>query len=61
MSDVKKFERATLPATRDEAVQMADEREAWAADARKADLHGTAGEWELTAQLLRVYAITLRA
>ena len=46
--------RATeLPTTRDDAIRMAVEREAWAIEARGKDLHGAAKEQELTALLLR--------
>ena len=49
--------RATeLPTTRDDAIRMAVEREAWAIKARGKDLHGAAKEQELTALLLRKMA-----
>jgi hypothetical protein len=41
------------PVTIIELQQIADEREAWAKEARAKDLHGSAKEWELTAALAR--------
>ena len=52
MSD--KYEPATLP-TREDALIMAGEREAWAKAARERDQPGSAREFELTALLLRFY------
>lgn len=59
MTIPEKFERATLPKTRDEAVSMADARDEWALHARENDMNGSAREMELCADLLRVYAVTL--
>ena len=53
MSD--KYEPAALP-TREDALVMAGEREAWAKAARERDEPGSAREFELTALLLRFYA-----
>jgi hypothetical protein len=50
-----KYEPAILP-TREHAIIMAGEREAWAAQARERDQPGSAREFELTALLLRFYA-----
>lgn len=59
MSNVPlKYQPATLPASKDEAIAMAEEREMWAANARKGDQYGSAREFELMAQLLRFYATT---
>lgn len=59
MTIPEKYQRQPLPATRDEAVAMADARDEWALHARKNDLNGSARELELCADLLRVYAMTL--
>lgn len=56
----KKYERAKLPTTRDEAVAMADARDEWALHARNHDLNSSAREMELCADLLRIYAVTLQ-
>ena len=49
--------RATeLPTTRDDAIRMAVEREAWAIEARGKDLHSTAKGQELMVLLLRKMA-----
>ena len=50
-----KYEPAVLP-TKHDALTMATEREAWAAQARERDQPGSAREFELTALLLRFYA-----
>ncbi len=50
-----KYEPAVLP-TREHALTMAEEREAWAKAARERDQPGSAREFELIALLLRFYA-----
>lgn len=50
-----KYEPAVLP-TKEDALTMAEEREAWARAARERDQPGSAREFELTALLLRFYA-----
>lgn len=55
-----KYEPAKLPETPEMAEEEAATREQFAKDARNMDRHGTAKEFELTARLLRAYAITLR-
>lgn len=52
---MSKYHPTHLP-TPEVALEMAAAREAWAADARGRDLHGTAAEQELTALLLRAFA-----
>lgn len=54
----EKYIKARLPASPDEAIALAVEREEWAAAARKRDQPGSAREWELTAALLRHFAQT---
>lgn len=53
---MEKYQPATLPASRTEALKMATEREFWAKEAREKDRYGTARELELTALLLRFFA-----
>lgn len=40
---------------------IADEREQWAIAAHEKDLHGSAQEWELTAELARQLAAHMEA
>lgn len=56
---ISKYEPAKLPATKQEALAMAEQREEWAEIARERDKPGTAKECELTALLLRAYMETL--
>jgi hypothetical protein len=56
VTDTSKYQPAELPNTKIEAEQMAELREAWAAEARTRDRPGTAREFELTAKLLRFLA-----
>ena len=46
--------------TIEELVKYAEQREQWATDARKNDLHGSAKEWETAAAIARL-AVDLRA
>jgi hypothetical protein len=50
----EKYQPTVLP-TKDEALNMAIEREDWAKRARDRDQPGSAKEFELTALLLRFY------
>jgi hypothetical protein len=50
-----KFKKAELPPNATVAIQMAEEREEWAVEARKRDQNGSAREFELTALLLRAW------
>ena len=43
-----------------ELIEIADEREQWAIAAHDKDLHGSAKEWELTAEIARQLAGFLR-
>ena len=54
-----RYEPVTLPTISEAAIQMAEEREAWAQEAMNRDRPGTAREFELTAMLLRFLANTL--
>lgn len=45
--------------TPSELYQIADEREQWAIAAHEKDLHGSAKEWELTADIARQLAAQL--
>jgi hypothetical protein len=56
-----KYEPATLPKTKQAAIAMAADREAWAKVAREQDRLGTAKEMELMALLLRFYANAIEA
>lgn len=60
MDITTKFKSATLPSSPEEAHAMANDREAWAEEARQTDKNGSAREWELTALLLRAWAETKR-
>lgn len=51
-----KYQPATFPPTKEEALRLAEEREAWAKAARAIDRPGSAKEFELSALLLRFYA-----
>ena len=56
-----KYEPATLPKTKAEALILAAEREEWARVAREQDRAGSAREIELAALLLRFYAAAIEA
>ena len=56
MKIANKYNPATMPESKDEALRLAEEREKWAQTARENDLPGSAKEFELTALLLRYFA-----
>lgn len=56
-----KYEKAQLPSDAQTALEMAAMRDEWAKEALARDQYGSAREFELSALLLRQYALVLQA